>query len=258
MLQSCLAVFRRDHSTAAAIAAASSAAPAGYVFASFLAALPPRGLTAVTLPGGLRLCLVTSANRSAVHALADSCPHKGARLSDGDIEDTLGPLSVKCPKHRKPSKFPGGFNVRVTDGSTWVGVPAQCHYAYDSTACAAVHDALVIDGSVYVSQLPRSSNTSAADVAHTLLATDSTSGDYATQEIPNVLRTGAPLMDFERVIRAEELHGSMLRTHMLASGPHMGVPVCIVVVNGVAQSGIYDVCPHKQAQVRVLRLSCIA
>ena len=46
-----------------------------------------------------------------LHAIANRCPHKQAKLSMGDIEDLGAGPAVRCPKHR--GKFAGGlyFNL---------------------------------------------------------------------------------------------------------------------------------------------------
>lgn len=236
----------------------------GYEFAGALASLPARGLTAVTLPatGGapaLKLCVVTAGD-GAVHAVDDACPHKQASLSLGDIEDGAGAgqgLSIKCPKHRKPGKFgAGGFNVRVGDGTTWIGPrPDACTYAFDRGARAPVHDVIVHNGSVFVARAPRIATAVAAghralDALHERSVVPPAAADAP---LPVTLVVAAePIaaaVGFERAVTLATLPRRGLTTYVLRTGLLEGTPLCLVTVDGAVVAALYDVCPHKKAQV---------
>ncbi|QSQ27415.1 non-heme iron oxygenase ferredoxin subunit [Pyxidicoccus parkwayensis] len=65
-----------------------------------LADLDARGRAVVTL-GGTRVALVRVEGR--LHALDDTCPHRGGPLSEGDLEGHV----LHCPLHAWP------FDVRT-------------------------------------------------------------------------------------------------------------------------------------------------
>jgi nitrite reductase/ring-hydroxylating ferredoxin subunit len=55
--------------------------------------------------------------KSVIYALNDACPHQGASLHLGDIEDIDGTLCISCPRHHWP--------FSLEDGSCLIGVNIQ-------------------------------------------------------------------------------------------------------------------------------------
>ena len=247
-----------------ALAAAPRAAPPEYELVGPLEQLPLRGLKQHVLLNGTPLCIVSRANRSELQAIGDECPHKSASLSKGDIEDALGPLSVKCPKHRK--KFGGGVNFRVENGSGWVAHPERCTHKFNPDWSVPVYDISVRDGNVFVATTPRegtrrTSRGSAGDDVDEVLVEpgvptssfESSAAAAAPSGPGGALIAAAPLCHgidagFEQAVRVSDLP-SGLTSYTLRSGPYAGVRLCLISHQGSLQA-IYDTCPHKQAQVR--------
>lgn len=88
-------------------------------------------------------------SQPALVAIGDECPHKHARLSDGDIED-LGHkagVCIRCPKHRR--KFNGGglyFSLR--DGSSHVHGDASSCRKYKPGWAVPAYEISTGDGDV--------------------------------------------------------------------------------------------------------------
>lgn len=47
-------------------------------------------------------------SRGQFHAVDDTCPHQGASLHEGDIEDFDGVVCVSCPRHHWPFSLEDG------------------------------------------------------------------------------------------------------------------------------------------------------
>eukprot|EP01065_Artemidia_motanka_P003903 TRINITY_DN1187_c0_g1_i2.p1 TRINITY_DN1187_c0_g1~~TRINITY_DN1187_c0_g1_i2.p1 ORF type:complete len:423 (+),score=128.89 TRINITY_DN1187_c0_g1_i2:68-1270(+) len=84
------------------------------------------------------LCLIPSA--SGFRAVDDECPHKRARLSDGDIEDIRGDTHVRCPKHRR--KFNGGLYFSGKTGRAWCPDSMDCR-KFDPSWAVRTYETLV-------------------------------------------------------------------------------------------------------------------
>jgi len=145
--------FAQPTTLPAAPADAPRAPRAGF-FAVAPSAAVPLGLSAAPSFAGGPLVLARTAARLA--ALSANCPHKGAELALGDIEDADGRLSVKCPRHRQ--KFPGGLNLDCETGAAWcAGTPQAGAWdaAWGCGGDAAVFDVFEEAGWVFVSATPR-------------------------------------------------------------------------------------------------------
>jgi NAD(P)H-flavin reductase/nitrite reductase/ring-hydroxylating ferredoxin subunit len=82
-------------------------------------------------------------------AIGDVCPHKRARLSEGDIEDLgeNGGVCVRCPKHRR--KFNGGgLYFSLVDGSSHVHGDSSSCRKYDPEWIVPTYVVSVGDGDV--------------------------------------------------------------------------------------------------------------
>ena len=99
----------------------------------------------------------------AIVAVNDSCCHKDAKMSKGDIEDLgmsvsaavgdgsdVGGVCLRCPKHRK--KFAGGLYFNALTGKSYVKGPAE---KYKSEWRLATYETRVIGDMVYVSPIAK-------------------------------------------------------------------------------------------------------
>lgn len=74
-------------------------------------------------PGRGALCLVPT-SAGDLRAVEDSCPHKRAKFSAGEVEDIGGETLVRCPKHRR--KFNGGLYFNPVTGRGWCRDSGSC------------------------------------------------------------------------------------------------------------------------------------
>jgi nitrite reductase (NADH) small subunit len=79
-----------------------------------LADLDDRGRAVVTV-AGTRVALIRVEGR--LHALDDTCPHRGGPLSEGDLEGHV----LHCPLHAWP------FDVRTGQCSRQPGAPVRIY-----------------------------------------------------------------------------------------------------------------------------------
>eukprot|EP01062_Namystynia_karyoxenos_P036289 TRINITY_DN2642_c0_g1_i1.p1 TRINITY_DN2642_c0_g1~~TRINITY_DN2642_c0_g1_i1.p1 ORF type:complete len:455 (+),score=149.59 TRINITY_DN2642_c0_g1_i1:89-1366(+) len=105
-------------------------------------------------PAHGRLCVIPAAGGGGFSAMEDACPHKQARLSDGDIEDIAGQLHVRCPKHRR--KFNGGLYFSGSTGQAWCPDSASCS-KFRADWCQRLFETFVDDrGDLWIGgELPR-------------------------------------------------------------------------------------------------------
>ncbi|MCP3101339.1 Rieske 2Fe-2S domain-containing protein [Myxococcus sp. K15C18031901] len=86
----------------------------GFIPVARLDALDARGRAVVDV-GGTRLVLIQVEGR--LHALEESCPHRGGPLSEGDLDGHL----LYCPLHAWP------FDVRTGRCPLREGVQVRIH-----------------------------------------------------------------------------------------------------------------------------------
>jgi nitrite reductase/ring-hydroxylating ferredoxin subunit len=133
--------------------------PENMQFACFLNDIPVNGLSVSVNNYEIGLFNVGA----QVFAIENTCSHKDAELTLGDIEDleacfggesggpvTKGGLCIQCPKHKKP--FHGGLYFSLETGHSFTKAPAA---KWKPTYQQATFDVEIIDDSVYVCKTPR-------------------------------------------------------------------------------------------------------